>query len=183
MKFVDKMIIKVFKILGVLAIFTSIAVYLIAKTYCIDYEAYGIIEKDLISISITLIIASILFLVLSFVFKENARNNLPIIKLSEDGFIDNGPMETGLIPWSNIEKFTIYEVMNGYNSRKYLGVWVKDLGILCSGVSATKAELIKANAASGAPPVVIPQTLIREDLNKVIEKIMLYKKEVSYRSR
>ncbi len=183
MKLVDRMIIKIFRLLAIIAVFGGVSIFLIAKTYCIDYEAIGLIEKDLISISTTLGIAAVLFFVLSFALKEKVRNNLPIIKMCEEGFIDNGPMEIGLIPWSNIEKFTVYEVMNGYNSRKYLGIWIKDLGLLCAGLPQTKAEMVKANASTGAPPVVIPQTLIREDLNKVIEKIMLYKKEISYRNR
>lgn len=181
MKRLDKIMIHVFRIIGILTLLTAGAVLIIKETYIVNFTELGLVEDDLKTIAITLGVASLLFIVLSYILRSKLKNDLPVIKLSEDGLIENGTMEIGLIPWDNIEKITIYEVMNGYNSRKYLGIWIKDLGKLCAGVSESKAEMIKANAATGAPPVVIPQTLIREKLNKVIEEIQRYRKEISYR--
>lgn len=181
MKKLDKIMIIVFRILGIIAIFVATGLFIAGKTGLIDFETIGLVERDIITLSTSLFVVSVLLIALSLALKSKIKNDMPIIKMSEDGFIDNGPMEIGLIPWSNIEKFTVYEVMDGYNSRKYLGICIKDLGLLCSQVSEIKAEMAKANAASGAPAVLIPQTLIREDLNKLIEKIVRYQKEISYR--
>lgn len=181
MKRKDKVMIHIFRILGVIILLLSVSTLLIKETYIVNYTEYGIMEKDLTNIAITLFIASLLFIAISYGLKKKIKNDIPVIKMSEDGLIENGTMEIGLIAWNNIEKIGIYEIMNGYNSRKYLGIWVKDLGALCENISEMKAELIKANVASGAPPVVIPQTLIRTKLETVIEEIERYRKEISYR--
>lgn len=181
MKKADKFMVYVFRLLGVLNLILAVAIFIVKETYIIDYIAMGIMENDIVTMSVILGVSSILFIIISYALKAKIKNDLPVLKMSEEGLIENGTMEIGLIPWDNIEKITIYEIMDGYNTRKYLGIWIKDLGKLCASVSDSKAELIKANAATGAPPVVIPQTLIRTNLSKVIEEIQAYRKEISYR--
>ena len=140
----------------------------------VSYNQVKFTEKD-IQILITIFsVASVFFWAIAIRLIIKIIRITPVLELDESGIIENG----GFIPWDLIEKIAPFTMDTGYNSRKYLGIWVKDLEALCRNSSMLKAEEMRDNVLSGAAPISIEECMLEESIEDTIRRIYRFKKKV-----
>ncbi len=149
--------------------------YLIMMLWgAVSYDKVHFTESDLQILITIFSVASIFFWAIAIRLLLKIVKITPVLELGEDGILENG----GFIPWDLIEKIAPFTMDTGYNSRRYLGIWVRDLEELCRNFPAIKAEEIRDNVISGEAPISIEESMLEESIEDTIRRIYKFKNRV-----
>ena len=145
----------------------------------VEYDRVDYSESDVQLLITIFSVSSVFFWAIAIRLLIKILKVTPVLELERDGIVQNG----GFIPWESIEKIAMFTLDTGYNSRRYLGIWVKDLNALCNTYSKIRAEEIKNNVILGAAPISIEENMLEESIETTIKRIYMFRKKVQDEKR
>ena len=91
--------------------------------------------------------------------------------IEQEGITDfSSGLAAGYIPWAEIAGFGPI----AFGEQRFLGIAVRDAGTLKARLSGLKARAVDWNLAHGLPHILIPQVVLKQDVEAVAKSMRVF---------